>query len=383
MKDIYQEIAQELNQGREIILATIIMQKGSAPRAQGTQFLIRPDGTFLGTIGGGRLEADVLTEAPKVFSERKNKILCFRLRGEEVAETEMICGGEVDIYLELFSGLNPQDLEIFRKALELREKGRPCLLATLLEDGISADRQDKKLLYVPEESQDLDAFPWITPLLKNLPQILEGNKPHLMKVLIQGEEKGIFLEPLTPLPGLYIFGAGHISLTLCALGKMVGFRVTVFDDRAEFANPQRFPEADEIVVRPFEQMLEGYSFGPNAFVVIVTRGHMHDHQILSKVLKNPPHYIGMIGSRHKRGVVFKALKEEGFPEDLIHSIHAPIGLDIHAETPEEIAVSITAELIQVRGQGKNLIGREKQVVGDAGLEPTAFGSGDQRSIHLS
>ena len=130
--------SQELNQGREIILATIIRQKGSAPRAQGTQFLIRPDGTFLGTIGGGRLEAEVLLEAPRVFSERKNKILCFRLRGEEVAETEMICGGEVDIYLELFSGLNPQDLEIFRKALELREKGRPCLLATLLEDGISA-----------------------------------------------------------------------------------------------------------------------------------------------------------------------------------------------------------------------------------------------------
>ncbi len=166
MKDIYQETAQELNQGREIILATIIRQKGSAPRAQGTQFLIRPDGTFLGTIGGGRLEAEVLLEAPKVFSERKNKILCFRLRGEEVAETEMICGGEVDIYLELFSGLNPQDLEIFRKALELREKGRPCLLATLLEDGISADRKDKKLLYVPEEDQDLDAFPWIRPLLE-------------------------------------------------------------------------------------------------------------------------------------------------------------------------------------------------------------------------
>jgi xanthine dehydrogenase accessory factor len=363
MKDIYQEIAEELNQGREIILATIIRQKGSAPRAQGTQFLIRPDGTFLGTIGGGRLEAEVLLEAPRVFSERKNKILSFRLRGEDVAETEMICGGEVDIYLELFSGLNPQDLEIFRKALELREKGRPCLLATLLEDGIWAARKDKKFLYVPEEGQDLDAFPWIRPLLEKLPGVLEGNTPRLMKTLIQGGEREIFLEPLKPLPTLYIFGAGHISLYLCTLGKMVGFRVTVFDDRSEFANRERFPEADKIVVRPFERMLDSDSFGPNAFIVIVTRGHMHDHQILSKVLKNPPGYIGpgyigMIGSRHKREVIFKALREEGFSEDLIRSVHAPIGLDINAETPEEIAVSITAELIQVRGQGMRPTGRK-------------------------
>jgi xanthine dehydrogenase accessory factor len=357
MKDIYQEMVKALSQGREIILATIVQQKGSAPRTQGTQFIILPDGTFLGTIGGGRLEAEVLTEAPKIFSERKNKILSFRLRGEEVAETEMICGGEVDIYLELFSGQNPRDLKLLQKVVGLREQGRSCLLATLLEDGMSADREDKKLFFIPEESQSLAAFPWITPLLKDLTQVLEGNKPQLMRALIQGEEQKIFLEPLTPIPVLYIFGAGHISLYLCTLSKMVGFRVTVFDDRAEFANPGRFPEADEIVVKPFEQMLEGFSFGPNAFVVVVTRGHLHDHQILKKVLKTPtgaigPRYIGMIGSRHKRAVVFKALKEEGFPEDLIHSIHAPIGLDINAETPEEIAVSIAAELIQVRGQKK-------------------------------
>lgn len=362
MKDIYQEIVQELSQGREIILATIIRQKGSAPRTQGTQFLIRPDGTFIGTIGGGRLEADVLTAAPKVFSERKNRILYFRLKGEEVAETEMICGGEVDIYLELFSGKNPFDLDLFQKVLESRENGRPVLLATLVEDNLSAGRRDRKVLVVPDEDPDLEAYPWISPFGKHLPQVLEGNQARLMTALLQGEEKKVFLEPLMAPSCLYIFGAGHISLYLCTLGKMVGFRVAVFDDRAEFANPQRFPEADEIRVGPFEQLLDDYLFGPNAFIVVVTRGHLHDHQIIRKVLTNPPRYIGpgyigpkyigMIGSRHKRGVVFKALREEGFPEDRIHSIHSPIGLDIQAETPEEIAVSIVAELIQVRGEGR-------------------------------
>jgi xanthine dehydrogenase accessory factor len=125
--------------------------------------------------------------------------------------------------------------------------------------------------------------------------------------------------------------------------------VTVFDDRAEFADRRRFPDADDLVVQPFDQMLKDFPIGSNAFVVIVTRGHLHDHQIVRQVLKNPPRYIGMIGSRHKKGIIFKALREEGFSEDLIQSIHTPIGLDIGAETPEEIAVSIVAELIQVRG----------------------------------
>ncbi|MBA4393174.1 MAG: hypothetical protein C0407_06450, partial [Desulfobacca sp.] len=260
MKDIFQEIHQQLTQGREVILATIIRQKGSSPRAQGTQFLIRSDGTFLGSIGGGRLEADVLTEAPKVFSERKNKMIYFRLKGEEVAETEMICGGEVDVYLELLSGQDPEQREIFAKIHEARQKGRPCLVATLLEDDLSEDQRHTKVLYDPEKIPEPEAVSWITPFREQLPQVLESNQAGLRTALIIGEEKKIFLEPLIPSPIVYIFGAGHISLSLCPLAKMVGFQVVIFDDRAEFANAQRFPEADEIVVRPFEQILPEYSF---------------------------------------------------------------------------------------------------------------------------
>jgi len=352
MLDIFNEIVQELTQGREVILATIVHQKGSAPRSLGTQFLVRPDGSFFGSIGGGRLEADVLAEASKVFSDKKNRILYFRLKGEEVAETEMICGGEVDIYLELLSSRNPRHLEIFRKILSLQQQDRPGLLATLLEDGISSGLSEAKVLYQPEEERDLEAVSWLAPVMERLPQILESNQAALLTALIQGDKKKIFLESIKTPFNLYIFGAGHVSLYLCTLSKMVGFQVTVFDDRPEFASSLRFPEADEVVAQPFDQILKDYTFGPNDFIVIVTRGHLHDHQILREVLKKPPRYIGMIGSRHKRDVIFKALKEEGFSEDQIQSVHAPIGLDINAETPEEIAVSIVAELIQIRGQGK-------------------------------
>lgn len=350
MKELYQTIIHELDLGHEVVLATIISQKGSSPRSQGTKFLIRPDGSFIGTIGGGRLEATVLTEAPSIFSEKKNRILYLRLKGEEVAETEMICGGEVDIYLELFSSQDPGQRDFFQKILDVWEKGRSGLIITQVEAGLSAELRTKKYLYVPEEGLAREGDSWVVPVIEHLPQAIKGNQPRLLTTRVEGQEKIFFLDPLIPPSVLYIFGAGHISLTLCRLGKMVGFRVVVMDDRIEFANPKRFPEADQIMVSPFEQILKGYPFGPNAFIVIVTRGHLHDHQILRTVLKNPPRYVGMIGSRHKSQVVFKALREEGFSEEQIRSVYTPIGLDIKAETPEEIAVSITAELIQVRGQ---------------------------------
>ncbi len=151
---------------------------------------------------------------------------------------------------------------------------------------------------------------------------------------------------------MFLFGAGHVSRPLCRLAKMAGFRVVVIDDREEFPTTARFPEADELLVRSFDADLNELSLGPNAYIVIITRGHLHDHQILRQVLKKPLGYLGMIGSRRKTGIIFEALRREGFSEEKIKSVHAPIGLAINAQTPEEIAISIIAELIQVRGEGQ-------------------------------
>jgi xanthine dehydrogenase accessory factor len=352
MKDLYQIIEQELAHGHEVILATIVAQKGSAPRAPGTRFLIRSDGSFEGTIGGGKVEADVLASAPKVFAEKKNRIILFRLTGEEAAESEMICGGELEIYLELISGSIPAHLEFYRKISDLLPRGAPALIATLLEEVQSADFGDSKFLYLPEEEQPLGKIPWIDPVRKDLPGILFKGQPVLLTAVAQGKEKKIFVEPLIAPPHLFIFGAGHVSSALCPLAKTVGFQVTVFDDRPEFAEPGRFPEADDIVVRPFDRVLDHVIIGSNAFVVIITRGHLHDHLVLRQILKTHPRFIGMIGSRNKREVIFNALRKEKFSEELIQSVHTPIGLNIQAETPEEIAVSIVAELIQVRNQNQ-------------------------------
>ena len=133
---------------------------------------------------------------------------------------------------------------------------------------------------------------------------------------------------------------------------MVGFRVVVIDDREEFPTRDRFPEADERIVRSFDGGLNELPLGPDSYIVIITRGHLHDHQILRQVLKKPLGYLGMIGSRRKTEIIIEALRREGFSEEEIKTIHAPIGLAINAQTPEEIAVSIIAELIQVRGEGQ-------------------------------
>jgi xanthine dehydrogenase accessory factor len=212
---------------------------------------------------------------------------------------------------------------------------------------------------VPGEDQPLEDIPWIAPFRKDFPGLLSKGQPVLLNAVAQGKEKKIFLEPLLASPHLYIFGAGHVSAALCPLAKKVGFQVTVFDDRPEFADSHRFPEADGIIVRPFDRLLDHVIIGPKAFVVIMTRGHLHDHQVLRQILKNHPRYIGMIGSLHKRGVIFESLRQENFSEDLIKSIHTPIGLNIQAETPEEIAVSIVAELIQVRSQSQT---RKKKIL---------------------
>jgi xanthine dehydrogenase accessory factor len=352
VRDIFKQIDQELQQGQEVVLATIVAQKGSAPRAPGTRFLIHPDGSFVGTIGGGKVEAEVLSAASKIFKAKKNRIIRFRLSGEEASETEMLCGGELEIYLEFFSGKNPFHRELFEKVSGTRQSGQTALMITFLEVETSAGPPDSKFLYGGGQDQPVEDLPWMAEVRKEFPGILSKGQSLLLKAVDQGEEKRIFLEPLFAAPHLYLFGAGHVSAALCPLAKTVGFQITVFDDRPTFANPERFPEADDLVVRPFDSLLENLLIAPNAYVVIMTRGHLHDHQVLRQVLDKPFQYIGMIGSRHKRGVIFKTLRQENFSEDLIQSIHTPIGLEINAETPEEIAVSIVAELIQVRNQNR-------------------------------
>jgi xanthine dehydrogenase accessory factor len=162
----------------------------------------------------------------------------------------------------------------------------------------------------------------------------------------------IFLQPLNPAPQLFIFGAGHIGTVLSQIVKTMEFNVTVIDNRPEFANKDRLPWVDDVIPGEYQDAIEKLEFNESTYVVILTHKHAHDFEVIQECLKKPHCYVGMIGSKKKVETVFSNLRKKGVSDEVIESIHAPIGMEIAANTPAEIAISISAQLVVVRNQGK-------------------------------
>jgi xanthine dehydrogenase accessory factor len=190
-------------------------------------------------------------------------------------------------------------------------------------------------------------------------EVMESEKPRSLTFnlnqdpkydtgLVCGGTLDIFVEPILPPALLYIFGAGHVSVNLYKVAKDAGFDVTVVDDRTSYANRERFPEAKEVIAEDFDQAMARLAPNESSYIVIVTRGHRDDMRALRWAVQTPARYIGMIGSKRKTITIFRELTEEGLSPQLFERVHAPVGLDIGAVTPEEIAVAITAELIAER-----------------------------------
>ncbi|MGD8227098.1 MAG: XdhC family protein, partial [Desulfobacteraceae bacterium] len=341
-----------LKKNRFSVLATMIRQTGAAPRHAGTKFLIVEDGSFVGTIGGGLLEAQVLEGAKKVLETHNPLRLNFILKGKDVEKTDMICGGDAEIFLEPVSPENINHLDIFKKAVDVNRRGGAGVVATIVNSDHWQAGHIPKMFMNPDGER--------TGALLGLKEAEDALGEELKQVMIQGEPKIIichdktgnelelFVEPLASEPILYVFGGGHVSLQIVPLAARVGFKVVVVDDRAEFAGLGNFPEAWKVHQFPFEGVINRFPVDGSSYLVIVTRGHIHDKTVLSQALRTPARYVGMIGSRRKRNMIYDALLKEGFTKADIDRVHAPIGLDIAAETPEEIAVSIVAELIKVR-----------------------------------
>jgi len=354
MIPFYSELFQELEKGSDVCLATIIRQVGSAPRSQGTRFFVRKDGSIHGTIGGGRLEADVIEKCRQALMSRESSLEVFRLRGTDVAETDMICGGDVDVFIEPVYAQDAGARELFGEAMKVAARGGKALMVTPVLSGPVSGLEERRILLVQgkEPLGVIRSLPGFSDgLLSDFDRFFESSGFILRSgASSDGSLVDCFLEPILSRPVVYLFGGGHISLHLARLIKMVDFKLVVVDDRREYSNPDRFPEADGIWTRDFDGVLDETELGPDAYVVIVTRGHLYDKEVLSQALKKETAYVGMIGSRRKRALIYRALEEEGVTREQLARVHAPIGLDIGAETPEEIAVSIVAELIAVRAR---------------------------------
>jgi xanthine dehydrogenase accessory factor len=340
MRKWVNEVHEILSRKQPLVMALILSQEGSTPRAAGTRMLIGADGAATGTIGGGRIEALVMETARKMMGKPGAVIRSFDLTSEIADAMDMICGGKLEILMEaiLPDETNRLFFSSLNQMLDQRQKGMLISELTASDSDVlqvrrSVLRQDGGVI------GDFDFKTETDSILKKL----------RAPVLIQSGDRRFFAEPLAAAGTVYLFGAGHVSLQTAILAKRVGFETVVLDDRAEFANTCRFPDADAVRVLPsFEQSFEGLEIHVDSYLVILTRGHLHDKTVLQLALKTPAGYIGMIGSRKKRDAIYRALEKEGFSSGDFEKVHSPIGLSIGAQSPEEIAVSIVAELIHAR-----------------------------------
>jgi len=337
-----------LDEHKGFVLATIVRCHGSTPRTVGTRMIVSEDGRTLGTIGGGRLEARVIQKAGDVLSSRSPVVVPFDMTHTEAAAMDMICGGRLEVLLEFVDRESPA-ANVFKTWRQIQGTPGSCLFLTVLRfangnlEGIDHGLLKNRCVVCGD-------LPLTPATLERLDRDHSGATG--LRTVYFGESL-ILIEPILPAETVFLFGAGHVAQATVQLAAFVGFCVRVVDDRAEFANAERFPEAEEIrVVTDFGSALEGVAIDRSSFIVIVTRGHLHDKTVLMWALRTEAAYVGMIGSRSKRDHIFSELLKQGFTEVDLKRVHSPIGLDIDAETPEEIAVSIVAELIQARAQGR-------------------------------
>lgn len=253
-------------------------------------------------------------------------------------------------------------MDVLEEVVRLRRAGQKCALATIVQANGSIPSYTSAKLLVREDGSIagtigggcVEAEVWTAAR-----EVMETGKPRRLNFslgqeaaydngLICGGQLEVFIEPIEPQPHAYIFGAGHISKSLCQVASLIGFATTVIDDRESFANRERFPAADEVLAGEYEEIFPKLEISSSSYLIIVTRGHRDDMRILRWAVTTPARYVAMIGSKRKVISVERELQKEGIPADAFQRVSAPMGLDIAAQSPEEIAVSVAAEMIAVR-----------------------------------
>lgn len=348
-------VCERLEQRASFVMATIISHTGSTPRISGTCMIIAADGTISGTIGGGLLEARVMEKAREMMRENVCSVFMpFDLTHPDVAGIDMICGGKAEIFLEqiLPSHENLAIFTTWKRILEQRADG-------FFLTAVSVDRRHIRPVAHAVCSPDhvwhgrLPVTEAVQQKIREAIDALQARSRFQTRSLqtLRIEDTLLLVEPARKPEMAFLCGAGHVARPTAHLCALTGFYVTVLDDRREFANRQHFPDAREIhVLESFEEAFTGLVVDEAAFVVIFTRGHLHDLTVLAAALKTQAGYIGMIGSRRKRDSIYRALLDMGYRQADLERVFSPIGLAIGAQSPEEIAVSIVAEMIQQRAQ---------------------------------
>lgn len=351
MEDLNHKILECLTRGMTFSLATIMTHKGSTPRTSGSRMIVLQDRTIFGTIGGGLVEAKTIDACLASLEDTSSRIREFNLDGEMKKGLDMVCGGNLTVWIEPFiplsQGHDPKLVSLYQTLAGLESKGEKAFLISRIQ-GFSQEEFTTQKCLVRRDGSVLG-----DPLVPKaiLDRISDDGFPGSFPVIFtQGLEEYI-LEPILPRDTLFIFGAGHVGFQLARAARIVDFQTVIVDDREEFANTSRFPHARSVkVIDDFSRAFENLAANENSFIVITTRGHSHDQTVLAQALETNAAYIGMIGSRSKRDKIYANLENLGVSRENLDRVFSPIGLEIHSETPGEIALSIMAQIIKERGR---------------------------------
>lgn len=334
MRQMMKLLRQRLLAGESMALVTVVTRSGSAPRGAGARMLVDRAGRVAGTVGGGAVEYEAERIAVESIDRGECSLREFSLTKEEIAGLGMVCGGAVTLYFQVLRGGDEEAANLaarIERLLDAGERGWLVLTMTGYDAGrtevISAAENPERFARLEELAKGQDLFE---------------------------DEKGqsCYAELLGWGGTVYVFGGGHVARELIPVLAHIGFRCVVLEDRPEFASTSLFPDARRVILTQFDEILRVIAPAAEDYAVVMTRGHQHDYLVQRELLNTPVGYIGVMGSKSKKAYVFGKLRADGFTEADITRITTPIGLSIGAETPEEIAVSIAAQLIERRATRK-------------------------------
>ncbi|MCY2964417.1 MAG: XdhC family protein [Planctomycetota bacterium] len=344
MRKILESLAETLRAGQSAAYTALVETRGSTPQKAGATMLVYPDGSQIGTLGGGCVEAEVKRRALRLLDEGETDLLTFQLDDNYGWDDGLICGGRMKL---LVDPVRPgQDLAYFETLNHLLAAGTPVTEAVVLEGERSGGGHPGDRFLLDDAGQVLAARAKLglpTTAVQHLRPSRSRPRPYV--------ESGISYLPFLRRCRLIIVGAGHVGQKVAQLASEVDFDVWVVDDREEYCNSGRFPEAKRLIVGPVDTVLSGLEIDHNSYCLIVTRGHNHDEEALYHLAETDASYVGMIGSKRKIRLIFDDLVAEGISLEALKRVHAPLGFDIGSQTVPEIAVSIVAELVAHRNLG--------------------------------
>ena len=352
MKEVIQEAVRLSEEGQPCVLATVVRTKGSTPQKAGAMLLVRQDGSGVGTLGGGCVEGDIWFAAKEILRQHGGPEFKDYYLNEDIAARDgLVCGGTMYFYLEPL--WEPQGFaSIGSEVLAAYEGGDAVGLATVVNvpSGGGGDLGAKLLLRLDGSVVGTLGDPYSDDkAVETARRVAEIGNTESFNTETGAE---VFVEGFTTPPTLVMVGGGHVGKATADLAQSLGYQVYVVDDRPEFSNRERFPDAEQTLVTPYDKWADHVSLNLNSFIVVATRGHRFDDMALESALGTNARYIGLLGSRRKTIMIYRRLIEQGTPVERLRQVHAPIGLDIGGLTPGELAVSIMSEIIMVRRGGK-------------------------------